>query len=98
MPTIRGCAVSTSLLRQWAALLVTENAPFFISDALYEQLSADHHIWTRAEFATLGFSLSFVDSYRTYIILNYRRACCICSLNRKPSYAIKHQRSYPLLR
>ena len=68
MPTIRGCAVSTSLLRQWAALLVTENAPFFISDALYEQLSADHHIWTRAEFATLGFSLSFVDSYRTYAV------------------------------
>ena len=68
MPTIRGCAVSTSLLRQWAALLVTENAPFFISDALYEQLSADHDVRTRAEFATLGFSLSFVDSYRTYAV------------------------------
>jgi len=63
-----GCSVAQEQCKQWADRLVTQAAPFFLTETLCSLLPREMVVFKRQEFAHLNFALAFHDAYTTYAV------------------------------
>ena len=68
MATIRACPIPADIFAIWERQLVSEQAPFFLSEALRSELPSSAPMLSRTAFRAHDWPLALVDSYRTYAV------------------------------